>query len=81
MAKIGDWKSLCECLEVPEEVINKIFHSNEQVERKKSECLEAYFDSGKACWEKVVKVVADYPFHNKRLANEIASTYGAKDEL
>ena len=33
---------------------------------KKSRCLEAYL----ACWEQVVKVLADYPFYNARLTNE-----------
>ena len=81
VAEIGNWKSLCEYLEVPKPVINRLLFSSEQDERKKSECLEAYFNSGKACWEDVVKVVANYPFYNKKLAMEIAAKHGVKDEL
>ena len=35
---------------------------------KRSRCLEVYLNTGNACWEQVVKVVADYPFYNLRLA-------------
>ena len=34
--------------------------------------MEAYLNTRRACWEQVVKVVADYPFYNARLANKIA---------
>ena len=81
VAEIGDWESLCENLEVPQPTMNRLRFSNIQDERKKSECLQAYFKLGKACWEEVVKVVADHPFYNKRLAKDIASKYGVKDEL
>ena len=81
VAEIGDWESLCENLEVPKPVMNRLRFSNKQDERKKSECLQAYIDLGKACWEEVVKVVENHPFHNKRLAYEIASKYMYKDEL
>ena len=45
---------------------------------KKSRCLEAYLNMGNACWEQVVKVVAEYPynFYNLRLAKEIVPTHG-----
>ena len=46
------------------------------VRTKKSRCLEAYLDTGRACWEHVVKVVAKYPIEHKRLAKEIADTHG-----
>ena len=45
-------------------------------DNKKSRCLEAYLNMGNACWEQVVKVVANYPFYNLRLAKEIADTHG-----
>ena len=54
---------------------------------KKKRCLEAYFDTGKACWETVVQVVASHPIHNPRVAMEIAAAHGldyhsiVKDEL
>ena len=41
---------------------------------KKSRCLEAYLNTGRACWEQVVKVLADYPFYNARLVRNIAQT-------
>ena len=31
---------------------------------------------GNACWEQIVKVVAEYPFYNLRLAKEIAAKHG-----
>ena len=88
VADIGDWETLCEYLDVPKHVINRLHFSNKQDQRKKSECLEVYFNSGKDCWEQVVKVVADFPFENKRLAKKIADRHGIdysntiiKDEL
>ena len=39
-------------------------------------CLEAYFNLGNTCWEKVVQVVADYPFCNIWLAKTIADENG-----
>ena len=81
VAEIGNWESLCENLEVPKEVMNSLHFSTEHHQRKKRECLQAYIDLGEACWEEVVKVVANHPFHNKRLAKKIASKYGVKDEL
>ena len=35
---------------------------------KKHRCLKAYVNTGKACWEQVVKVIVDYPFYNARHA-------------
>ena len=72
MAEIGDWETLCENLGVPKAVLNELRFSDKQTGRKKSECLEAYLDTDTACWEQVVKVIADFPFHNKRLARQIA---------
>ena len=76
MAEIGDWETLCENLDVPKAVINELRSSSMQDGKKKSRCLEAYIDTDEACWEKVVEVVADNPFHNKRLAREIADKHG-----
>ena len=81
VAEIGDWKTLCENLEVPSAVISELHFSNSEIGRKKAACLEIYFNSVKACWEQVVKVVADHPFYNKRLARQIAFMHGVKDEL
>lgn len=81
VAEIGDWETLCENLEVPSAVINELLFSNLKIRRKKAVCLEIYFNSGKACWEQIVKIVADHPFYNKRLARGIAAIHGVKDEL
>ena len=87
MAEIGDWESLCEKLGVPNTVMNRLRFSDKQAERKKSECLEAYLNTDNACWEQVVKVVANAPFLNKKLARQIANKQNVdyssdvKDEL
>ena len=75
VAEIGDWETLCENLGVEKAVINALRDMiNTDSTKKKSRCLEAYLDTGRACWEQVVKVVADYPFYNARLARNIART-------
>ena len=76
LAEIGNWQSLCTHLEVPEAVLSNLVHENLENSAKKEKCLAAYFDQGKACWEKVIDVVARNPFHNKRLATQIAHKYG-----
>ena len=75
LAEIGDWQSLCTNLEVPEAVISNLENEHLKNNAKKQNCLSAYFDQGNACWEKVIKVVADHPFYNKRLATQIAKKY------
>ena len=87
MAEIGDWETLCENLGVPNAVINELRSSSMENGIKKSRCLEAYLNTGEACWEEVVEVVADHPFYNKKLAWKIATGHGVdyssviKDEL
>ena len=87
MAEIGDWETLCENLDVRKAVINALHSSSMENGIKKSRCLEAYLNTGEACWEKVVEVVADHPFYNKKLARKIATDHGVdyssviKDEL
>ena len=82
MAEIGDWESLCENLGVPKAVLNELRSSSMQDGKKKSRCLEAYIDTDEACWEKVVEVVAEFPFHKRKLAREIADKhYSSKEEL
>ena len=68
---------MCEHLEVHKAVLNGRRNIIDTVETiKKSRCLEAYLNMGNSCWEQVVKVVADYPFYNLRLAKKIAATHG-----
>ena len=81
MADIGNWETLCENLGVPKAVINELRSSSMENGKKKSRCLEAYIDTDEACWEKVVEVVADYPFYNRKLARQIANKQNVKDEL
>ena len=82
VAEIGDWDSLCENLGVEKAVINELRSSSMENGKKKSRCLEAYLNTDKACWERVVEVVADYPFYNKRLARQIADNhYSSRKEL
>ena len=75
MATIGNWETLCENLGAPEAVPKQLRFANMENEVKRSRCLEAYLNTGKACWEKVVQVVGDYPFDNRKLAKEIADDY------
>ena len=77
VAEIGNWEAMCEHLGVHKAVLNglrNIIDTDSTI--KKSRCLDAYLNMGDACWEHVVKVVADYPFYNFRLAKEIAATHG-----
>ena len=87
VAEIGDWEALCENLGVDRATLSDLRHMiNTKNTEKKRRCLQAYIDTDKACWEQVVKVVADHPFNNARIANKIAHDYlhgvgYAKDEL
>ena len=81
LAEIGDWQSLCTNLEVPEAVINNLENEPLKNNVKKQKCLSAYFDQGKACWEKVIEVVAGDPFHKKNLATRIAEKYGVNWQI
>ena len=72
MAEIGDWEALCENLGVPKAVLSDLRNMiNTDNTMKKHRCLKAYVNTGKACWEQVVKVIADNPFYNARLAKKI----------
>ena len=72
---IGDWRGLCTNLGVNDGVIETLVHSTTSVD-KKADCLRAYFNDGKANWADVVKAVAMYPINNRRVARQIANTYG-----
>ena len=76
LADIGNWYSLCTHLKVPEAVINGLENENLESVARKQKCLSAYIDQGKACWEKVIEVVASYVFFKKKLASQIAEKYG-----
>lgn len=76
LAEMDYWEVLCENLGVPEPVLNQLRFADIEVGVKKSRCLKAYLNTRTACWEQVVKVVADHPFHNQRLAKMIADKHG-----
>ena len=71
--KIGNWEELCTKLEVPKFVMQYLCYSSERSETKKSKCLKVYFNSEQACWEHIVRVIADFP-SLKSIAREIADT-------
>ena len=85
MAEIGDWETLCENLGVHKAVLSDLHDIiNTDNTIKKRRCLKAYINTGKAYWEKVVKVVDDHPFYNARLAEKIANMHvvgSCKDEF
>ena len=73
---LGNWEVLGKMLGVSDGAISLI--RNEQIEAatRMTRCLDAYFREGNACWERVVQVVAGYPFNNKILAGQLARRYG-----
>jgi len=75
LAEIRGWEALCEKLGVPEPVLKELLFASMEDRVKKSRCLEAYLYTRTACWEEVVKVVANYPFYNQRLAKMIAEEH------
>lgn len=80
--EIGNWKDLCHNLKVNDAVMNALEFDPQHAIENKRVCLRAYFDTGEATWEDVVKAVEKYPFFNKRVGKQIASKYiHKKDEL
>jgi len=75
LADIGNWEALCSHLGVPEAKINELIHEQLENTARKQRCLAAYVDQGNACWEKVIEVVAGYPFYMNLLAAQIAKKY------
>ena len=75
VAEIGDWVGLCSNLGVNEAKMNELQHSSGDNEKKKRECLQAYFDTGRAYWEEVVRAISNHPISNKRLASKIVEKY------
>ena len=76
VAEIGDWEALCEYLGVHKAVLTSLCDMiNTDNTVKKHRCLKAYINTAKTCWEQVVEVIADYPFYNARLAEEIANMH------
>ena len=61
---------------MPEAALSNLVHEDLENNARKGKCLAAYIDQGKACWEKVIEVVAGYPFYKKKLATQIAQKFG-----
>lgn len=80
---IGNWRGLCTNLKVDGGEMDKLVYSNTNIDDKKMDCLQAYFNTGEAKWSEVVKAVAKSPINNRRIAKQIANEYGVhfKDEL
>ena len=76
LAEIGWWEALCENLGVEAAILNNLRYAQMKDEKKKRECLQAFYNQGDVCWESVVKVVKDDPFYNRVLAKRIAERYG-----
>ena len=82
LQEIGDWKGLCHNLNVDDATMNALEYDPKHTEWNKRDCLRAYFDTGEATWEDVVRAVGEYPINNKRVAKKIANKYiHKKDEL
>ena len=60
---------------MPEAKLDDLVHEHLENAAKKQRCLAAYVDQENACWDKVVEVVAGYPFFKKKLAKQIADKY------
>jgi len=73
VAEIDEWETLCEKLWIPLAMLNEIHSTSIPRAIKKRRCLEAFLCTGHACWETVVKAVADS--YNKKLAKDIADRY------
>ena len=79
---------LCWNLEVDEGIMDHLKHADYVTpESRKRDCLLAYWKSGSATWEMVIRAVADKPIRNIKVAKEIADVYkilyscANKDEL
>ena len=63
-----------------EAVMDLLRHSELETSIKKERCLSAYFDSGEARWDHVVKVVCNPPINKIKLGKEIAKRHKVKLE-
>jgi hypothetical protein len=61
--------------------MNELKYSNEGIGEKKRDCLRAYFDTGEAYWEEVVRAVIKHPISNKRVAKIIIGQQKLRGEL
>ena len=68
---VTDWKLLCTYLGVSEPKIGTIEDMDMSAANKRIACLGAFVNMDITCWERVVQVLSNYPFENKRLAKQI----------
>ena len=63
--------------------MSDIEYSGKPAQWQKMDCLEAYYKTGEATWEGVVRAVAEHPINDIREARAIAEKYivHKKDEL
>ena len=78
---IGNWRALCLNFDVDAATMDSLKYSGESIEDRKLACLRAFYDSGDATWEKVIRGVEMHPINNPKLAKEIKMKYISKDEL
>ena len=57
------------------------YSSNLRNEEKMQECLQTYFNTGEAYWEKVVLALIRYPIINSRIANRIVKEHNLPSML
>ena len=79
--EIGNWRGLCLHLGVHDAIMNALIHSNKEIDEKKQECLQAYFNTGEAYWEEVVRALIKHPINNKRLGRELVEQYQLRTDL
>ena len=61
--------------------MNALRHSDKEIEVKKEECLRAYYNSGEAYWEEVIRALIKHPINNKRLGKEIIEQNQLRTDL
>ena len=81
VADIGDWEGLCLNLRVDDATMNVLEYSSEDDIVKKRRCLRAYWNTGKAYWDEVVRAIVSYPIKNKRVAKEIVERYKLSSDI
>ena len=72
---IGNWKGLCEHLDVSEAVMNELQFSQKADIIKKEDCLTDYFNNHDPDWFTVARVIAKFPISNLRVACQIAEDH------
>ncbi len=77
---IGDWAGLCTYLGASDSIMDGLKYSTAQDIIKKQECLTDVFNNFRLDWERVVRVVANYPISNSREACNIAKIYIGMEE-